>query len=93
MPESFAVILNHLNLAVSDVRQAREFLVKHFGLDPEGKVGNDNIAFLRDDNGMVVTLERKKVSGTIRGIADSRGDLHKLGRTTSRAEKGVRNRS
>jgi lactoylglutathione lyase len=51
-----AVILNHLNLAVSDVQQAREFLVKYFGLDPEGKKGNDIIAFLRDDNGMVLTL-------------------------------------
>jgi hypothetical protein len=50
------VKLNHLNLAVSDVQQARGFLVKYFGLDPEGKRGNDNIAFLRDENGMVLTL-------------------------------------
>jgi lactoylglutathione lyase len=51
-----AVILNHINLAVSDVQQAREFLIKYFGLDPEGKKGNDTIAFLRDENGMVLTL-------------------------------------
>jgi catechol 2,3-dioxygenase-like lactoylglutathione lyase family enzyme len=51
-----AVILNHLNLAVSDVQAARGFLVKYFGLDPEGKTGNDTIAFLRDGNGMVLTL-------------------------------------
>ena len=51
-----AVILNHLNLAVSDVQLARGFLVKYFGLDPGGKPGNDNIAFLRDENGMVLTL-------------------------------------
>lgn len=50
------MILNHLNLAVSDVQQAREFLVKYFGLDPGGKTGNDTIAFLRDENGMVLTL-------------------------------------
>ena len=50
------MILNHLNLAVSDVQQARAFLVKYFGLDPQGKPGNDNIAFLRDDNGLVLTL-------------------------------------
>jgi catechol 2,3-dioxygenase-like lactoylglutathione lyase family enzyme len=50
------VKLNHLNLAVSDVQQARGFLVKYFGLDPDGKPGNDAIAFLRDDNGMVLTL-------------------------------------
>jgi catechol 2,3-dioxygenase-like lactoylglutathione lyase family enzyme len=51
-----AVILNHLNLAVSDVPLARGFLVKYFGLDPGGKPGNDNIAFLRDENGLVLTL-------------------------------------
>jgi len=50
------LILNHLNLAVSDVQQARQFLVKYFGLNPGGKPGNDTIAFLRDDNGMVLTL-------------------------------------
>ena len=50
------MILNHLNLAVSDVQKAKEFLVKYFGLDPEGRKGNDKIAFLRDANGMVLTL-------------------------------------
>jgi lactoylglutathione lyase len=50
------VILNHLNLAVSDVHKAREFLIKYFGLDPGGKPGNDKIAILRDENGMVLTL-------------------------------------
>src|SRR4051794_16930141 len=50
------MILNHLNLAVSDVQQARGFLAKYFGLSTEGKPGNDTIAFLRDDNGMVLTL-------------------------------------
>ncbi len=50
------MILNHLNLAVSDVQGARRFLVEFFGLDPEGGAGNDRIAFLRDDNGMVLTL-------------------------------------
>jgi lactoylglutathione lyase len=50
------VILNHLNLAVSDVQKAKGFLVKYFGLDPGEKAGNDNIAFLRDENGMVLTL-------------------------------------
>ncbi|MDG3007624.1 VOC family protein [Paludisphaera mucosa] len=50
------MILNHLNLAVSDVRAARDFLVTYFGLDPKGMPGNDRIAFLRDDAGMVLTL-------------------------------------
>ena len=52
------MILNHLNLAVSDVQGARDFLIKYFGLDPKGNKGNDRIAFLRDDNGMVLTLTR-----------------------------------
>jgi lactoylglutathione lyase len=50
------MILNHVNLAVSDVQKAKEFLMKYFGLDPKGKPGNDNIAILRDENGMVLTL-------------------------------------
>lgn len=50
------MILNHLNLAVSDVQQARAFLIKYFELDAQGKPGNDRIAFLRDDRGMVLTL-------------------------------------
>ncbi len=51
-----AVKLNHLNLAVTDVQEARAFLIKYFGRDPEGKPGNDAIALLRDENGMVLTL-------------------------------------
>lgn len=50
------MILNHLNLAVSDVQQARAFLATYFGLKPGANAGNDRIAFLRDDNGMVLTL-------------------------------------
>ena len=50
------MVLNHLNLAVSDVQQARAFLMKYFGLDPKGVAGSDKIAFLRDENGMVLTL-------------------------------------
>jgi len=50
------MILNHIYLAVSDVQGARGFLMKHFGLDPQGMPGNDRIAFLRDEVGMVLTL-------------------------------------
>jgi catechol 2,3-dioxygenase-like lactoylglutathione lyase family enzyme len=48
--------LNHLNLTVSDVQAARDFLIKYFGLDPRGKTGNESIAILFDDQGMVLTL-------------------------------------
>jgi len=50
------VILNHINLDVSDVQKAREFLMTYFGLDPKGLPGNDKIAILRDEQGMVLTL-------------------------------------
>jgi catechol 2,3-dioxygenase-like lactoylglutathione lyase family enzyme len=50
------MILNHVNLAVSDVQKAREFLIKYFGLDPKGLPGNDKIAILRDEQGMALTL-------------------------------------
>ncbi len=50
------MILNHLNLAVSDVPSAWDFLIKYFGLNPLGNKPNNRIAFLRDDQGMVLTL-------------------------------------
>jgi lactoylglutathione lyase len=55
------VKLNHLNLSVVDVPCTREFLQKYFGLVDGG--GNNNIAFLRDENGMVLTLTSAKVGG------------------------------
>jgi lactoylglutathione lyase len=51
--------MNHLNLTVTDVRLTREFLEKHFGL--RGMGGNNNIALLSDDNGLVLTLTSMKV--------------------------------
>ena len=53
--------LNHLNLTVSDVQEAHAFLRKHFGLRDMG--GNNNIAFLTDDNGLVLTLTSMKLGG------------------------------
>lgn len=47
--------LNHLNLTVTNPVETQEFLAKYFGLVPMGK-GNKNMAFLSDDNGMVVSL-------------------------------------
>src|SRR5258708_28660044 len=51
--------LNHLNLTVTDVPEARQFLEKYFGMRSTG--GNNNIALLSDDNGMVLTLTSMKV--------------------------------
>jgi lactoylglutathione lyase len=51
--------LNHLKLAVTDVPATRAFLEKYFGMRDGG--GNNNIAFLADENGMVLTLTSMKV--------------------------------
>jgi hypothetical protein len=52
--------LNHLNLTVTDPVKTQEFLVKYFALKPRGK-GDDNMAFLSDDNGIVLPLMNPKV--------------------------------
>src|SRR5580704_2651935 len=52
--------LNHLNLTVTDPVKTQEFLIKYFALKPRGK-GNHNMAFLSDDNGIVLSLMNPKV--------------------------------
>ena len=51
--------LNHLNLTVTDVTATRTFLHTYFGLRDMG--GNSNMAFLADDNDMVLSLTSMKV--------------------------------
>jgi catechol 2,3-dioxygenase-like lactoylglutathione lyase family enzyme len=46
--------LNHINLTVTDVTAAARFLEKYFGLTSQG--GNKGMAFLFDDNGLVLSL-------------------------------------
>jgi lactoylglutathione lyase len=52
--------VNHLNLTVTNPVETQQFLVKYFGLKPRGK-GNQNIALLSDDNGMVLSLMNMKI--------------------------------
>ena len=52
--------LNHLNLTVTNPLETQKFLEKYFGLKLLGK-GNDNMAFLSDDNGMVLSLTNMKL--------------------------------
>jgi lactoylglutathione lyase len=47
--------LNHLNLTVINPLETQKFLEKYFGLRPMGK-GTNKMAFLSDDNGMVLGL-------------------------------------
>lgn len=46
--------LNHVNLTVTDVRAASDFLEKYFGL--RNMSGNAGMAFLSDEDGFVLTL-------------------------------------
>lgn len=55
--------LNHLNLTVTDVIAAQEFLVKYFGM--RSMAGNANIGFLTDESGMILTLTHMKVGREI----------------------------
>lgn len=52
--------LNHINLGVSDVPQAVEIFQRHFGLQPagDGMPINDQMAFLRDDVGALLSMFR-----------------------------------
>jgi catechol 2,3-dioxygenase-like lactoylglutathione lyase family enzyme len=54
--------LNHLNLTVTDAAETAGFLCKHFGLRPlEGAPrASAAMAFVTDDNGMVLSLFRDK---------------------------------
>lgn len=54
------MILNHINLAVSDVPAAADFLVKYFQMTSQG--GNQGMAFLMDKNGLVLSLMKTKGS-------------------------------
>ena len=55
--------VNHLNLTVTDVRAASEFLEKYFGLTSTG--GNAGMAFLTDDGGFVLSLMKSGRSTAI----------------------------
>ena len=53
------MILNHLNLTVSDVAAAKGFLQTYFGLVDIGG-GNKNRAFLRDERWFVLSMFKGK---------------------------------
>lgn len=55
--------LNHINLTVTDVRAASAFLETYFGLRSTG--GNAGMAFLSDDDGLVLTLMKAGRTTTV----------------------------
>jgi catechol 2,3-dioxygenase-like lactoylglutathione lyase family enzyme len=50
--------LNHINLTVTDVEAAASFLEKYFGMKHQG--GNKGMAFLFDDDGLILSLMKAK---------------------------------
>ena len=54
--------LNHINLGVTDVLATVNLLEKHFGLQQAGgeMPRNVNMAFLRDDNGSLISIFKSK---------------------------------
>jgi catechol 2,3-dioxygenase-like lactoylglutathione lyase family enzyme len=56
--------LNHLNLTVTDVLVAKQFLETYFGLHNQG--GGKKLSFLSDDNGLVLTLMQADPAGEVR---------------------------
>jgi len=53
--------LNHVNLTVTDVPEAGDFLERYFGLRRMG--GNAGMSFLTDGDGFVLTLMKGKGHG------------------------------
>ena len=54
------MILNHINLGVTEVAPTVAMFETYFGLRPMGLPIDDRMAFLRDDAGAVVSLFRVK---------------------------------
>ena len=50
--------LNHINLTVTEVTEAANFLEKYFGLHNLG--GNNGFMGLSDDNGLILTLMKTR---------------------------------
>lgn len=50
--------LNHINLPVADIAETRDFFVKYFGMKVVLEVGQNMLAILRDEGGLVLNLSR-----------------------------------
>ncbi len=61
------MILNHLNLTVTDVPAAQQFLEKYFGLRNRGEIKrNEKFMVLFDDRGLVLTLMKAREGEEVR---------------------------
>jgi catechol 2,3-dioxygenase-like lactoylglutathione lyase family enzyme len=55
--------LNHLDLPVPDVAEARRFFEQWFGFTHERTLGQDGLSILRDESGLVLVLSRRSRRG------------------------------
>jgi catechol 2,3-dioxygenase-like lactoylglutathione lyase family enzyme len=60
VPRRLTVKLNHLDLQVADVPRAVTFFEEAFGFQLQSNRRSSAIAFLSDDDGFVLVLQRKK---------------------------------
>jgi lactoylglutathione lyase len=49
------MVLNHINLTVTNAMETQEFLAKYFEMKPMGKP-SPKMAFLTDENGMILSM-------------------------------------
>ena len=56
--------LNHLNLTVTNVLEAKKILEKYFGMKGQG--GGKKMAFLSDDRGFILTLMKSTSSKEVK---------------------------
>jgi catechol 2,3-dioxygenase-like lactoylglutathione lyase family enzyme len=54
-----AMQLNHLDLPVPDVRATADFFIRFFGFKLDAVKGNDGMAILKGDGGVVLVLTRR----------------------------------
>ena len=55
--------LNHLDLAVPDIAEARSFFETYLGFTHIQTLGQDGLAILRDAGGLVLVLSRRRRTG------------------------------
>ena len=55
--------LNHLDLAVPDIAEARRFFETHLGFVHMQTLGQDGLAILKDAGGLVLVLSRRRRTG------------------------------
>ena len=61
--KDMAMRLNHLDLAVPDIRAARDLFETHLGFTHLQTLGQDGLAILRDASGLVLVLSRRRRTG------------------------------